>query len=253
MRSIAVLLAGLGMLGSAALASGDKPALAVAVSPDIPPHLTGGASGGLLIQVLRGALPGRDLRFVQVPHEEIETTIGSGKADVAALVQRRLKGIFYSRDYFVFENYAFSKRPDGRVIRAVADLAGKPVLTWQGAWRELGPEFEAMFGPDGPGRGRLSEFVRQKEQVDAFWAREGAVVVIDRNILAHFSRQAGRGMAGVVRHQVFPPRNLFKAGFKDAATRDAFDKGVAALCGSGRYAALLEEHSVVLDKPVCGR
>ena len=57
--------------------------------PGHSPYVTGNAGDGLVIAILRSSMPGRALRFVQVPHMEIETTIGNGKADAAALVRSR--------------------------------------------------------------------------------------------------------------------------------------------------------------------
>ena len=248
MRSFFVLL--ICVLAVAAHAS-DKQPLTVAISPDIPPYVTGRAGDGLVIAILRGSLPERTLRFVQVPHMEIETTIGNGKADAAALVRSRLKEVFYSKDFIALENAAFSRKSDGLVLREVGDLAGKPVLTWQGAWRELGPAVEALFRPDGAERRNLEEFLDQTEQVNAFWTRKGAVAVIDRNIFAYHNRKANRSMDEAVLHPIFPPSTAFKVGFREEATRDAFDSGLADLCASGRYAALIERYRAVLRKTVC--
>lgn len=229
----------------------DKQALTVAISPDIPPYVTGNAGDGLVIAILRSSMPGRALRFVQVPHMEIETTIENGKADAAALVRSRLKEVFYSKDFIALENAAFTRKSDDLVLREVGDLAGKPVLTWQGAWRELGPPFEALFRPGGAERGNLEEFIDQTNQVKAFWSRKGAVAVIDRNIFAYYSRKANRSMDEAALHPIFPPSTAFKVGFREAAERDAFDGGLAGLCASGGYAALIERYRAVLRKTVC--
>ena len=248
MRPLIILL--ICALAGPASATGKRP-LTVAISTDMPPYVMQRANDGLAVAVLRAALPDRTLRFVQVPYQEVETTVGDGRADAAAIVQSGLKGVFYSNSFITFMDSTFSKKSDGLSIRAVGDLAGKPVLTWQGAWRELGPEFEALFRPGGPQRADLEEFIDQKDQVDAFWARKRAVAVIDRNIFGHFSGKLNRSMDDVVSHSVFPPSTEAKVGFEDAATRDAFNRGLAELCSSGKYAALIERYDVVLRKTVC--
>ena len=248
MRSFFVLL--ICALAGTAHAS-DKQALTVAISPDIPPYVIGSAGDGLVVAILRGSMPGRALRFVQVPHMEIETTIGNGKADAAALVRSRLKNVFYSKNFIALENAAFTRKADSLVLREVGDLAGKPVLTWQGAWRELGPSFEALFRPGGAERGNLEEFIDQTDQVNSFWSRKAAVAVIDRNIFAYYSRKANRSMDEAALHPIFSPSTAFKVGFREAAARDAFDRGLADLCASGRYAALIERYRAVLRKTVC--
>lgn len=248
MRPLIVLL--ICALTGPASATGKRP-LTVGISTDMPPYVMQRANEGLAVAILRAALPNRMLRFVQVPYGEVETTIGNGKADAAAFVQPGLKDIFYSNDFITFMDSTFSKKSDGLSIRSISDLAGKPVLTWQGAWRELGPEFEALFRPGGPRRTDLEEFVDQKDQVDAFWARKRAVAVIDRNIFEHFSGKLNRSTDDVVPHSIFPPSTAAKVGFRDAATRDAFNLGLAGLCSGGKYAALIERYEVVLRKTVC--
>ena len=251
MRTTAIILACLA--AAAARAADDKPTLAVSISPDIPPYVAGKATGGLAVALLREALPGRRLDFVQVPHQEIEDAVADGRADAGAFALGGREGLRYSRSYLAFEDYVVTRRADGLDVRSVGDLAGRPVLTWQGAWRELGPAFEALFGPGGPGRPGLEEFVRQREQVRAFWARRGAVAVIDRRIFEHFNGELGHAAADAVLHDIFPSKTVYKAAFRDAAARDEFDAGLAALCGSGRYAALLARHGGGSQEAVCGR
>ena len=123
------------------------------------------------------------------------------------------------------ENAAFTRKSDDLVLREVGDLAGKPVLTWQGAWRELGPPFEALFRPGGAERGNLEEFIDQTNQVKAFWSRKGAVAVIDRNIFAYYSRKANRSMDEAALHPIFPrrPPSRSASGRRRSAMRSTAD------------------------------
>lgn len=236
----------------AAPARAEEGELTLAISPDIPPYVIDGASSGLEIDIVRRALPGRTLRFVQMPYGEIETAVQDGRTDAAVSVHRREDGVFYSNDYIAFANFAISRASDELTIRRVGDLKGRPVLTWQGAWSELGPAFEAMFAPSAPQHADCFEFANQEDQVRTFWNRDGSVAVIDGSIFRYFSERMGHEPTTYVLHPIFPPVTDFRVGFKDAATRDAFNAGLAKLCRSGAYAALLERYQVVLEHSPCG-
>ncbi|NIP37847.1 MAG: hypothetical protein GWO07_02205 [Candidatus Dadabacteria bacterium] len=63
-------------------------------------------------------------------------------------MQKEDDGTFYS-DYFIwFKNYAFTKKVAGISINSISDLKGLSIVAWQNAYKDLGPEFEALFSPD---------------------------------------------------------------------------------------------------------
>jgi polar amino acid transport system substrate-binding protein len=133
------------LFGHRALAA--EPELRVGVQPDIPPYIMEKATKGLEVDILRRALADYTLHFTQLSYKELQTAVREGKADVAANVQPKDNGVFYSRDFLTFANYAISKKADGLKIDRVADLKNHPVLTWQDAYLVLGDEFEGLFSP----------------------------------------------------------------------------------------------------------
>lgn len=174
-----------------------------------------------------------------------------GRADVAIGVQRLGDGVYSSRDVIGFENYAVSRTADRLRIGSIADLASHRVLAWQGAWRELGPDFARLFGPDGPAHARYVEVADQAEQVRRFWAEPASVAVIDGTIFRWFSKTQGHAGGDAAFHALFPPVTDFAAAFATPDVRDAFDRGLDALCTSGDYAAILRRWDVVLKRSVC--
>jgi polar amino acid transport system substrate-binding protein len=225
--------------------------LRVAISEDIPPYVTEKAGGGAEIEILRRALPDRTLRFVQLPYGDLQTAVARGRAEVSVGVQRLGAGVYSARDVIGFENYAISRTADRLRLDAVADLAGHRVLAWEGAWRELGPDFARLFGPDGPERARYVEVADQAKQVRLFWEQTDAIAVIDGTIFRWFSKTMGHAPADATFHAMFPPVTEFAVGFADPAVRDAFDGGLRALCASGEYPAILQRWDVVLERSVC--
>jgi polar amino acid transport system substrate-binding protein len=225
--------------------------LVVAISPDIPPYVMEEASRGLELEIVRSALPDHRLTFLQIPYEALQSAIVDERADVSVGVQQADDGVYYSDDFITFANVAVSKRADNLVIDRIADLAGHRVLTWQNADLELGPEFEKLFSPQSDERSNYIEVANQADQVRSFWEDAGDVVVIDRSIFEHFSRATGHSLEAARLHELFPPVTNFKVGFRDAAVRDEFDRGVARLCAEGQYAELLRRYEVHLKATVC--
>lgn len=247
-RIAAVLLVALICTASARAQEGS---LRVAIDLDIPPFVMNNARDGLEVSIIRQALKGYPLDFIQMPFDEINGAIAAGAADVEVSVVEADDGVAYSDFFITFENYAISHTAQDLAIADIADLAGHPVFAWQGAYRELGPAFEAMYGPEGPGREDYTEIADLKEEVERFWQHPKSIAVIDRNIFAYFTESEGRSMQDARLHDLFGPVSRFRVGFRSAAVRDAFNDGLATLCATGEYGRLLERYQVRLRKTVC--
>lgn len=101
----------------------------------------------------------------------------------------------------------------GLQIDRISALKSHRVLTWEGAYLELGDEFERLFSPQSPQHSDYIEIAHQEEQVRRFWRDEDAVIVIDRSLFEHFSKAMGHSMREVGFHPIFPPITDFKAVF----------------------------------------
>lgn len=249
LRSIFAAFLALLLVGQPARAAG--PELSVAVSPDIPPYVMQSATKGIEVDLVREALPDFTVRFIQLPYSELETAVPQKQADVAVGVQQVKEGVFYSKEFITFTNYAISKTAAGFKIEHVADLKNHKVLAWQDAYLELGPEFEHLFSPQSPQRKNYVEIADQKEQVRMFWRDASDVIVIDSSIFRYFSGEMGHSMNEVTFHALFPAVTSFKVGFKDSAVRDEFNRGLEKLCQSGYYARVLERYHADLPQTVC--
>jgi len=226
--------------------------LTVAISLDIPPYIQEAASSGLQIDIIREALPDRQVTFKQMPYAQLEMAVSEGKTPVSAGVREKKAGVAYSRNFVTFVNTAISKKTDDLNITNVKDLAAHPVITWENADKDLGEAFEKLFGPGGAARPHYHEVANQQEQVRRFWEEEGAVIVIDRAIFDTFSRELGRDLDRVAYHDLFAPVTAFRVAFKDPALRDAFNAGLKQLCESGRYDALLKKYNMQPNQTICG-
>lgn len=240
----ALLVLGLLVLLVSSRGNGEPRKLVVAVSNDIPPYVSDGAQRGLEIDLLKRILADYQVAFIQMDELSLESAVQSGQADVAVGVQDRSQGVYYSRPFITFVNAAISKKADLLKINSVQDLAGYPVYAWPDAWRELSPQFAAQYAPQAPQRQYYREFPRQVQQVRAFWETDNAVIVIDVAIFDAVSRQQARDIAEATRHDLFPPVTRFRVAFAGESVRDDFDDGMAGLCDSGDYLAILSRYAL---------
>jgi polar amino acid transport system substrate-binding protein len=249
-RAFAVLgVLAASVIGHRAVAA--APELVVAISVNLPPYVMQKATKGIEVDLLHAALPDRTLRFVQMPYKELETAVPQQRAEAAVAVQLTEVGVFYSKPFITFTNVAITKKAAGLQIDSVADLKNRTVLAWQDAYLELGKAFKEMFSPQSPQRKNYVEVADQSEQVRMFWQGKADVIVIDRNVFNYFSVEMGHSLSNVVFHPIFAATTTFKVGFKDAAVRVAFDRGLAKLCQSGEYAKVLQRYHVELPSTVC--
>jgi len=229
----------------------DHSELRVTISLDIPPYVMNQAGHGLEVDILRQALAGHQLQFSQLPYEQLQTAIPQQKADVSVGVQQDDSGVFYSKDFITFANYAIAKRSDKLDIKSVADLRGHQVLTWENAYRELGKEFEAQYAPQVPERKNYLEVADQTEQVKKFWEGKDNVIVIDYSIFVSLTKKLGYDLKEARFFAIFEPVTNFKAGFKDAALRDQFNQAIDLMCRNGTYDKLMRHYGIVAKQSVC--
>ncbi|MCB1736296.1 MAG: amino acid ABC transporter [Gammaproteobacteria bacterium] len=218
--------------------------LRVAISPDIAPYVTDSATGGFEVALMHALLPGRTLTFVQHPYAALQTAVPRGEADIAVGVQPGDDGAWYSGPVIAFVNYAISRKSDTLPVATVSDLAPYPLLTWQNAYRELGPAFEQAYAPGTGLHARLVEIADQSEQVRRFWAVPKQIVVIDGSIFEHLSHQQGQDPGEAEFHALFPPTTDFRVAFRDPVQRDEFDRNLIELCQRGAYQALRDRYGI---------
>ncbi len=231
----------------------DEPELIAAVRSDLPPYRMENGTKGLEADIVRHALRGYAVRFVQMPAPMVFTAVQQDRADMAVSVLPSDDGGYYSDAVISFANYAISREADGLEIDNITDLENLPVLTWLGAYLQLGDEFKKRFAPGAPHATMYMEFDNQRDQVLEFWQRPGSVVVIDRTVFRALSKQMGHSRTPVKTHPIFPVVLDWSIRFKDAAVRDAFNQGLTRLCSNGIYRALLERHRVILPRSPCYR
>jgi polar amino acid transport system substrate-binding protein len=223
--------------------------LIVAHGLDKPPFVFGSEQRGLEIDIMREALAlkGYGMRVMHVPNKRLQVVIRASGVDAAATVRESDDGSFYSDDFITFENYAITRRAAHIRLDSVADLKGHTVVAWQNAWRDLGPEFEALFNPEVtlPYVRDYTELASQRTQNVMFWHGRAQVIIVDKTIFLWYRKELAAEVdtsAEVVFHNIFPRHTHFQVAFKDRQVRDDFNDGLRQLRKSGRYQQLVDAY-----------
>lgn len=242
------LVRGALLLGATLFALGcQAKELVIAFGIDKPPFVFGQEQRGLEIDILREALKykGYTIKVVHAPNYKLQTAVKEMGVDGAATVREANDGAFYSDNYIGFENYAVSKKRDRLKIDSVSDLKGKSLVAWENAYRDLGPQFEALFNPgikDGYRR-KYHEIASQREQNLMFWKNKAQVLIVDKTIFLWYRKTLAKDAdtaPEVEFHDIFPTRTYFQVAFKDVKVRDDFNAGLRYIRSTGKYQELVD-------------
>ncbi len=221
----------------------------VAFTDDIPPFVMNNASEGLEVDILREALKYKDhtFRVMQCSYKRLAVAVAEMGIDAAAAVRTTDDGTYYSDSFIAFENYAITKKQSGITLQSIGDLKGHTIFTWQNAYRDLGPEFEALFSPSvkEPHIRKYHEIGIQKGQVQMFWRDPESVIIIDKSIFIWFTKQfQPDALAGdqIVYNEIFPIPTQFQVNFKSKAMRDDFNQGLKYIRDSGIYQGVFDTY-----------
>lgn len=225
-------LAGLVFLAPAAPAQDLEP-IRVAVGLSMPPYVIADERRGMEYDIVRDALA--DAGYVMEPVfmelGAVPEALARGEVDAAMTVSPDANpGAALSEVAIVYRNQAMTL------------TARSSVMAFQNARLYLPDPYRAVAD----GNPLYSEVAEQYRQNLALFTGEVEVVVADINIFNWFTDDPRvTSMADtqqpVTRHKIFPPTS-YRVGFRDEATRDAFDVALAALRASGRYDTIVESY-----------
>lgn len=244
MSRLISFLAGLVFLAPAAPAQDLEP-ITVAVGLSMPPYVIADERRGMEYEIVRDALAdaGYDMEPVFMELGAVPEALARGEVDAAMTISPDANpGAALSDIAIVYRNQAITLAEHNIAIDTIEDLADHSVMAFQNARLYLPDPYRAVAD----GNPAYSEVAEQYRQNLALFAGEVEVVVADINIFNWFTDDPRvTSMADtkrpVTRHSIFPPTS-YRVGFRDEATRDAFDVALAALRASGRYDAIIESY-----------
>lgn len=225
--------------------------LTVGFGQDKPPFVIGKTKTGLEIDIFREALSykGHSMKVHHMPNKRLQLALlGTQNIDAVATVRQVPgDGLYYVDEFMYFDNYAISKSKDNLEINAIPDLVGLRVVTWQNAYRDLGPEFENTFQPNPPEEYKTLyiEHSSQEGQNLMFWRERAEVIVIDKTIFGWYRQQLSEEAdttPEVTYHSIFSGKTYFQAAFKSEELARDFEEGLKHLKDTGRYDQLYNEY-----------
>lgn len=222
--------------------------LTIGFGMDKPPFVFGQEKRGLEIDIVREALQykGHTFTIRHLSNNRLQCALLTMEdIDGVATVRATDDSLFYSKNFITFENFAISKKKVGIVLHKVSDLKGLHFAIWQNAWRDLGPEFEALYSPDSPDREGYHEVSSQEGQNEMFWKERVAVIIVDKTIFEWYRKQfAGKYDTSleVVYHDIFQEKTHFQVAFKEQKLRDEFNEGLRYIRETGIYQQLVDKY-----------
>jgi len=242
-----VCISGLMVLSSVAVPNKvDAATVRMAFGVSLPPYVIAETASGLEIDVIREALrfSGHELVPVFVPLARVPTHFSQGKVDA---VQRdggnALEGAVYGTESVAYHASFISLAHREIVLESPQDLAELNVISFQNAHLEekLAPWLEPSLNS-----GRYWEINDQSLQVLTLHAGRYDVVVADRFIFEHFTKQVERERGtklAAVKVQAIRGPTFYKPIFREQNIRDDYNAGIKALRESGRYDEIVESYT----------
>jgi len=244
-----VLLSLLLLLGS--LAQGRE--LRVIFNTDKPPFCfrdEHGVNTGIEVDLMRTLLAqmGHTLTVRSVPNNRRLVELMTRQADIAVTVSGNDdEQIFFSDDFITFVNVAISKKTHNISLRGIADLGNYTFVIWQRGWRDLGPEFEAIYKPDANNRFRSNYYEVDSQEVQSrmFWLNRTDLIVVDKTIFQWYRRILASTLntdEEVLYHDIFQSRTSFPVAFRDRELRDRFNVELRKIRADGTYQKILDKY-----------
>ena len=234
MRAGILLAALLLLCGKPAVAQEVVVGFAVAKTPYVFAETPDQASEnrGIEIAVARAAFGEIGLTVVPVYawRDHLDDLLTNGEIDAASALRASEVEGYISDEAIFFHNLAIVP-PGGPKLARLDDLEGRRVVAWGGAANDLGSDFQAAI----PKMATFVEIADQKLQVENFLDGSFDVIVIDKNIFAYWTRQAGKDPDGYVGSELFGPRSGYGFAFTSEGLRDQFNQGLAAIKASGAF------------------
>ncbi|MDN3579076.1 transporter substrate-binding domain-containing protein [Chitinimonas viridis] len=206
---------------------------------------------GFELDIMRTAMRelGYEVDNHHLPNARLYIALSDASFAAAVAVQPEPgdKNCYSKQSISEYVNVAISKSSRHITLNRVHDLSKYSVAAWQKAHRNLGREFEALYGPnaEGPHLEHYTELGDQTAQVRQFWLNRFDVLLIDKTIFAWYRQQLRSSLPtseSVDIHPIFPGRASYYVVFRDCRLRDRFDQVLARMKSNGRYRAAIDSY-----------
>lgn len=209
-----------------------------------------GVDSGIEVDLITAALKpfGYTITPVIVPKVRLPLALKANEVDIAATIQGADgDGLYFSDTYLQFHNHAVSKKKRGITINTLSDLDKYSFIIWQGAWKNLGAEFEATYKPDTTGkfRANYNEAHNQLSQSKMFWADRAELVIMDKKIFEHYRKVLASEYntdEEIVFHDFSKNQTSYPVAFRNPGLRNQFNEGLKKIRANGIYQNIVDSY-----------
>lgn len=215
--------------------------LTLSASISVEPYIFKESDSGFEVDIVREVfeLSGYKVRFVYQPLKRSKVSFMEGLVDGVMTIKKEypeIKGAFLSDNYITYHNYAVTLTSKNFMIKGIADLSDKSIISFQQASAALGKEFEKMSKMNS----KYSEMANQGNQISMLFINHTDVIVLDFLIFEYYKNRLKDISADkpVTLHKIFKPSEFCMA-FRDKKIRDIFNSGLKKMKRSGRYKKII--------------
>lgn len=214
-----------------------KQLVEIATREYLPPYVEQRASGGIEVDIIRAVFRETAFEpvFIQQPRVRMISAFENGEMDGILTQNIEASNVGCHTDWYIsHQNVAITVKDRELSINGLEDLSDRAVLSFSGATRYLGRNFEAAVR----GAKRYTESGDQGKHIALLYKNRFDVIVGDSWILSlaqkrHFTSSGE--YRPVIKHPIMAP-SLYVARFHEQAICDAFNYGLRSLRASGAYA-----------------
>lgn len=148
---------------------------------------------------------------------------------------------YYSDVYIIYRNYAISLAKRKLKIDVIEDLSSYSITAFQRAYTNLGPRYQSAVDQSL----QYVEQAQQKTRNLMLFSGRVDVAIGDKRIFGYFNNEISNEVDATqptTYHDIFPP-TPYKVAFRNVATRDRFNKGLAEIRKNGTYTTIEKKYS----------
>lgn len=204
-----------------------------------PPHIIESTKNGIdvdiTVAVLRKIGYSASIRFMPLHRGKIQVLNKQANLFLPTFYESDSEGLYISDAIIEYKPTFFTRSDEKFVIKSVADLADKKIVTFQGASRYFGDEFYEMTKKNKHYREVSSmsilPLLLMKERYD--------VVLLDYYIFYYFFK--AHRLSEVKEHVIFNSVDAH-VGFNDASLRNQFNGVLSTFKHSEEYRAIIRKY-----------
>lgn len=209
----------------------------------LPPYVYNNAHSGIEIDIVKAIFDHTDfeISFTQMPRIRMIQTFDQGEFDGVLTQNIAVSDKGCATEWYLkHQNVAFTLSDSDLTITNINQLKTMSVLSFDGAKKYLGSEFETAVSRNP----RYSESVNQASHIELIYMKRFDVIVGDEWIL-RLAQKEHYDRTGVYKkltaHYIMPP-SLYSARFQNTEVCDAFNEALNGLRTSGKYDEIIANY-----------